>query len=322
MKRLISLAFAVLLTASTLSAGQLHSDDPKYRGAFTILTAGLVQGARAAYWTDMKILNDSDHAIAKLRFELYSTNGEYKEWIDDVNPLQAFPDALGAYGYGWGMIMAAGDPTGETPVLVPGGWLAQELGMDMGTLRVVALNADGSDDMTAVLGGSARIWTMPNSGGRMWMDQPGLSDYELIAKDLRIARNYRSNPEDVVRLRVFTPVRMYIYGEDSTTELVGLVNFDRTRSITFTLGGRNETGPGSRHCELPQIQVEVPPGQSRRVPIDHCPGPFAGGGTIVSVPVGTTAPWTAYEQYVSNVTGAAHMSYDWITEILLLRRAH
>jgi hypothetical protein len=322
MKRLLLFSLAALLTASTLSAGTLHSDDPKYRGAFTLLTAGLVQGGRAQYWTEIKILNDSDHAIPAVRFELYPTTGPYKEWVDDANKLAAFPDSLGATGYGWGMIMVPGSPDGTNPILVPGGWLAQQLGTsDMGTLRIVALNADGSDDMTAVISGSGRVVTAPNSGGRMWMDEPGLSDYELVANDFHIARNFLWDPSLVVRYRAFNPVSVFQFGDPGVQELLGLVNFDRTRTAKFTIGSQKATDPFGATCELPSVDVEVPAGQSRRVVMQHCGGQFARALTTVTIEPGA-GPFATYQMFVDKTTGAAQINYDWVTDILLLRRTH
>ena len=78
-KRLfVSLSLA-LSVAGIATASPLHSSDPNYRGAFTLLAAASTTGASAKYSTQINMVNVSDHTV-HIRVELYSTTG-YREGI-------------------------------------------------------------------------------------------------------------------------------------------------------------------------------------------------------------------------------------------------
>src|SRR3954463_11718071 len=78
-KRLLVIVSLALSVTAVVFASPLHSADPNYRGAFTLLAVANTSGASAKYSTQISMTNMSDHSV-HIRLEFYSTSG-YREGI-------------------------------------------------------------------------------------------------------------------------------------------------------------------------------------------------------------------------------------------------
>jgi hypothetical protein len=297
---LVASCLAAVLSVPAL-ASPLHSSDPNYRGAFTVLAAGRLQGATARYSTEVWLTNNSGHDVF-LRLELYPTSGGYREAVFDLN---AIPTGLGS-GFRWGWINRGLDPTGLPPGEGPDTTTTLLGDNLMGALRVVAIHKDGTEDPTADISGFARLWIEPNTGGRMSELQPTFTDYQL-GGDKR-AQLTPTMP-DIMIYRPF----------DVTGARYALVvtNFDREHAATFTIGERDATDVFGKHDHADAIDVDVPAGESRRVPLTAV-GPENFQTLTVKAPTGDHF-WYAYVSVADNTTSDSQIRFDAVTENQLTR---
>lgn len=267
-----------------------------------MLAAGRLQGATARYSTAVWLTNNSGHDVY-LRLELYPVGGGYREAVFDLN---AISPGLGS-GFGWGWISRGigpdGEPAGDGPDTTTF-LLGDNL---MGALRVVAIHKDGTDDETARISGFARLWIQPNSGGRMSELEPTFTDYQLGG-----AKRAELTPlmPDIMIYRPFdvTGARYAIV----------ITNFDRDHAATFHIGERDATDVTGHHFHADGFDVEVPAGQSARVPLTAV-GPEDFQTVTVRAPEGDHL-WYSYVSIADNTTSDALIQFDAVTENQLTQR--
>lgn len=303
-----SLALAVTV-AGTAAASPLHSSDPAYQGAFTLLAVANASGASAKYTTQIGMANFSDHTVY-VRLEFYSTNG-YREGIL-VNPLPP------ANGLGPGTFWGGSQPNWEfTNALGDSG---------MGAVRVVAVNSEGTEDPTAVLHGYGRLWIEPYGGGRMSEYIPGLTDYEASG-GLRRSRLHSGDDYSpfVIDTKPFAKnLQDTTYGGARVN--VGFVNFDREHDATFEIGARKGTDFWGATYDTDAVEVTVPAGSFRQVPLElvHFSGPQAppifANATQLTTQVFNTGHtgggpnWAAFASLVDGTTSASTLFLDMMTD--------
>jgi hypothetical protein len=290
MKRCLAVVLLVLATAAA-HAGPLHSSDSDYRGAFTILAAGHVEGASARYMTEVVLNNESDHAVW-IRLESYSMSGGYREAI---LPNIVQPGAGSKLK--WGML--ARDSDNEP---VPGRGpdaVSSLLGDDLGALRVVAVRSDGSDDLGAKISGYGRLWILPRSGGRLSEMQPGFTDAELTGKQRRKGHSGTAT--------VFNPFDAY-----GSRINFAVTNFDTNAPLTVVVGPHTATSPTGPSETREAITIEVPAGSTRMVPL-----PVVGLDDkqviVLNAPSGATN-WISYASVIDAKTDDVSLRFDTATE--------
>ena len=296
-QRLFNLCLTLALTATSLFASSLRVDDPTYRGAFTILAAGRLEGATANYWTEVMMNNESDHAVY-LRLELYPVNGPYRETVLDLNAVE--PTL--ASGFQWGWIRRGIDPNGNDAGLGPD-MLSLVLGEnEMGALRVVAVHKDGTDDLTAVIHGSGRLWIEPRTGGRMSEAEPGFTDYEIGgARRGQTDANGYLYPGSQYSV-YFRPIHV-----PGTRMAVVLTNFS-DHDMRYGIGETCSTNEyGIKRCR-DGIDFDVPAHATRRIPVAEIDQAW-----FQTLAVGSKQPsreWAAYITFTDNITNDSLLLFD------------
>jgi hypothetical protein len=307
---------ALLLCAAAASASPLRVNDRDYRGAFTILGAGRIQGASARYWTDVRVINESDHPVY-LRLELYSTDG-YREALMSLNPV---PPAFGGGGFTWGgpytngLDPVTGLPTGPQS---PDHWTTLLGYNTMGALRIVAVHQDGTDDDTAVIHGSGRLMVAPNSGGYMWESQPGFTDYELGGVD-----RGKLTPQGALMPGFPGSVGFVTPYLKNVRMAVVVTNFDRQHDLHFEVPERCAQFLGPNGLEkkcVDGVVFDVPAGETRRVPVALLEADWVDRQALaVRVQETGNHNWTAFVTAVDNQTNDSIIVFDPLTEALATR---
>lgn len=306
LKRLITALALASSFALTAAASPLHSSDPEYRGAFTLLAVANLSGASAKYSTQVVITNLSDHTVT-IRLELYSLSG-YREGVM-VNTLAP------AIGTGQGSFWGGSQPNWEfTKALGESG---------MGALRVVAVKGDGSEDPTAVLHGYGRLWIEPYAGGRVAEYIPALTDYEASG-GLRRSRLHfadRDTASFIIDPKPFARDRKdTTYGGSRVN--VGFVNFDRDHEATFTIGARDGEDYWGDTYHMDPIVVVVPAGSVRQVPLPlaYTVGPGAPPIFPYDTPLltqvfnvghqGASDDWSTFATLIDGTTSSSTFFFD------------